>query len=59
MDIINIRKETKKCSYNNQVDCNINTCWRCGWNPSVAQARINKVLRVRAQRSIRDVMCFA
>lgn len=41
------RRELKKeqmCPHNNYVTCNNHECGSCGWNPEVAQKRMDKVL---------------
>ena len=32
------------CSYNEQLICSMHTCSKCGWNPEVAQARLDAIL---------------
>lgn len=33
----------KTCPYNEEVRCNHVNCKRCGWNPKVAKARLEKI----------------
>lgn len=33
-----------QCPYNEGVSCYADHCWKCGWNPAVAQRRLNKLL---------------
>lgn len=33
------------CKYNETVNCTIPDCSRCGWNPTVAKERSEKLLR--------------
>ena len=34
------------CPYNHEVDCTLQMCGKCGWNPEVAKARLEKYLEV-------------
>ena len=41
------KKIFNTCPHNKEVDCEIAVCERCGWNPSVTQARIQSFLGKR------------
>ena len=36
--------KNKDCPYNNALECSVKNCTRCGWNPEVAQRRLDKIL---------------
>ena len=36
---------TRICPYNYEVDCEASKCDRCGWNPKVAQKRVQEVMK--------------
>lgn len=42
--VANYTKNTG-CPYNDTLRCEVKNCKRCGWNPVVAQQRIDKILR--------------
>ena len=31
------------CPYNGMIDCYVKTCKSCGWNPEVAEKRLEKL----------------
>lgn len=33
-----------QCPNNEGVSCYADYCWKCGWNPAVAQRRLDKLL---------------
>lgn len=33
-------ENTGTCPHNNEVECSSRVCSKCGWNPKVAQARL-------------------
>lgn len=35
------------CEFNKMVDCNSEECKNCGWNPVVAEKRIDKICKER------------
>lgn len=37
------------CPHNNALVCDVKKCKACGWNPTVAKMRLNKVKRMRAE----------
>ncbi len=37
-------RRTFQCPHNPGVECNHKTCGSCGWNPNVAQRRLDKFL---------------
>lgn len=39
------------CVYNEEVECNVANCARCGWNPSVAEKRLeaHRIARLQAK----------
>ena len=37
--------ESFVCPHNLEVDCRNPECDRCGWNPEVAEARLEKIMR--------------
>jgi hypothetical protein len=47
------RKESNElmweCPYNKSVDCSFRKCDRCGWNPEVAKARLEKIMEARRE----------
>lgn len=36
---------TRICPHNYEVDCEKSQCDRCGWNPEVAEKRVQKVMQ--------------
>lgn len=36
---------TRICPHNYEIDCEASKCDRCGWNPEVAQKRIQEVTK--------------
>ena len=44
------------CVYNCEVQCEHggDACGRCGWNPAVAERRIEKIREARRQTNERD-----
>ena len=38
----------KGCKYNAHVLCEVGDCGSCGWNPTVAKARVKAFKRARA-----------
>lgn len=38
-----------QCDHNIWVQCEKKECDKCGWNPEVAQARMEDILRRRAE----------
>lgn len=42
-----VRDESGKiiCHHNPECRCDQKACYRCGWNPKVAKARSEKILR--------------
>ena len=37
------RTELHQCPYNRECRCRTKNCHKCGWNPTVAKARMEKV----------------
>jgi hypothetical protein len=35
-----------QCPYQRNVECSCRNCDRCGWNPEVAKARLDKIMGV-------------
>ena len=33
------------CPHNKEVICNAKDCYHCGWNPKVAEIRMEKILQ--------------
>lgn len=42
-------KESNVCSYNADVECKpvCRNCWKCGWNPTVRENRIQQVIQAK------------
>jgi hypothetical protein len=38
-----------ECPYNKAVGCSFRKCDRCGWNPEVAKARLEKIMEARRE----------
>ena len=38
------RKKPTECKYNKACWCLEKTCWCCGWNPTVYQKRLAKLM---------------
>ena len=38
----------KKCPKNSGVLCSAKECHKCGWNPTVQKARLEKIMEARA-----------
>lgn len=36
---------SRVCPHNHCVDCEVSECDRCGWNPKVAKARVEDMMR--------------
>ena len=39
-----ITSKVIQCPFNEGVACDASHCWKCGWNPAVAQRRLNEIL---------------
>lgn len=44
----NYTKDTN-CPHNCALLCEVKTCYRCGWNPIVAQKRLDKILSAKTE----------
>lgn len=44
LEYVKIKRYTKNlsCPHNDACKCSKQTCWKCGWNPTVAQKRLDK-----------------
>lgn len=54
MSALDMELNETQCKYNKMIDCKNHQCWNCGWNPAVAEKRVQRWLRSRIQH--RDVM---
>ena len=46
--VANYEKECR-CPHNEFVVCSMKKCTRCGWNPDVAKARLEKIRQERQE----------
>lgn len=46
LEYVKIKRYTKNlsCPHNNACKCSKQTCWKCGWNPTVEQRRMEKIM---------------
>lgn len=42
-------KKPTVCPYNDACQCMVKKCNRCGWNPTVAQMRMDKALNRQSE----------
>jgi hypothetical protein len=42
-------RKNQPCPYNEGCHCHKRECWKCGWNPKVAQARLEKIEQARKE----------
>ena len=42
------KERSYDCPYNSECRCEKMRCSTCGWNPTVAQARLDKIIKERS-----------
>ena len=44
-----MKTNTDSCPHNEHLVCEVHNCSQCGWNPEVAQARLERIVAKRKE----------